>query len=234
MLTPVPQVPEFSVIDVLSRDLSETERAPLLEALAEVHGSFFPGYPHVLEDLRVQLRTGQPPEGEIVHAWLVFREGEPVGEWIFNLNVRHGVVMMLFGGIERDARRGLEREYLDNFMVFLLDICVHEANELGIEVYATVLESDAYLIERWKSCGFILADPEYREPIHGIHWKEFGDLAFFDDYSAMLLPIGAGVGLPASELATRCLSALLIDHYGLPADHESVVGSLQRAARLMT
>ncbi len=232
MLTPIPQVPEFSVIDVLDPVLSESEREPLLDTLAVVHNGFFPDYSHVLEDLRSQLRTGQPPEGEIVHAWLVFRQGEPVGEWIFNLNVRHGVVMMLFGGIDRDARRGLAREYLEQFVNFLLDVCVQEANQLGFEVYATVLESDAHLIERWQSCGFILADPEYREPIHGIHWKEFGDLAFFDDYSAMLLPIGAGVGLPASELATRCLSALLIDHYGLPPEHESVVGSLQRAARL--
>jgi hypothetical protein len=101
LLTPIPRVSEFSVIDVLGRELSESDRDAALDSLAVVHDGFFPDYSHVLEDLRTQIRTGLPPEGEIVHAWLVFREGEPVGEWIFNLNIQHGVVMMLFGGIDR-------------------------------------------------------------------------------------------------------------------------------------
>jgi hypothetical protein len=232
LLTPIPRVSEFSVIDVLGRELSESDRDAALDSLAVVHDGFFPDYSHVLEDLRTQIRTGLPPEGEIVHAWLVFREGEPVGEWIFNLNIQHGVVMMLFGGIDRDARRGLAREYLEHFVNYLLDVCVQEANALGIKVYAVVLESDTHLIERWQSCGFFLADAEYREPIHGVHWKEFGDLAFFDDYSAMVLPISDGLTLPKAELARRCISGLLIDHYGLPPEHESVAGSLERVARL--
>jgi len=232
MLTPIPQVPEFSVIDVLGRDLSESDRDALLDSLAVVHDGFFPDYSHVLDDLRTQIRTGLPPEGEIVHAWLVFCEGEPVGEWVFNLNLQHGVVMMLFGGIDRDARRGLAREYLEHFVNYLLDVCVQEANALGIKVYAVVLESDTHLIERWQSCGFFLADAEYREPIHGVHWQKFGDLAFFDDYAAMVLPISDGLTLPKAELATRCISALLVDHYGLPPEHESVVSSLERVARL--
>ena len=232
MLTPIPQVPEFSVIDVLGHDLSESDRDALLDSLAVVHDGFFPDYSHVLDDLRTQIRTGLPPEGEIVHAWLVFCEGEPVGEWVFNLNLQHGVVMMLFGGIDRDVRRGLAREYLEHFVNYLLDVCVQEANALGIKVYAVVLESDTHLIERWQSCGFFLADAGYREPMHGVHWQKFGDLAFFDDYAAMVLPISDGLTLPKAELATRCISALLIDHYGLPPEHESVVSSLERVARL--
>ena len=232
MLTPIPRVSEFSVVDVLGRELSESDRDAALDSLAVVHDGFFPDYSHVLEDLRTQIRTGLPPEGESVHAWLVFREGEPVGEWIFNLNIQHGVVMMLVGGIDRDARRGLAREYLEHFVNYLLEVCVQEANALGIKVYAVVLESDTHLIERWQSCGFFLADAEYREPIHGVHWKEFGDLAFFDDYSAMVLPISDGLTLPKAELARRCISGLLIDHYGLPPEHESVVSSLERVARL--
>jgi hypothetical protein len=220
------------VIDVLGHDLSESDRDALLDSLAVVHDGFFPDYSHVLGDLRMQIRTGLPPEGEIVHAWLVFCEGEPVGEWVFNLNLQHGVVMMLFGGIDRDVRRGLAREYLEHFVNYLLDVCVQEANALGIKVYAVVLESDTHLIERWQSCGFFLADAEYREPIHGVHWQKFGDLAFFDDYAAMVLPISDGLTLPKAELATRCISALLIDHYGLPPEHESVVSSLERVARL--
>ena len=232
MLTPIPRVSEFSVIDVLHRDLNDSDRDALLGSLASVHKVFFPDYLHVLEDLRAQTQTGNPPEGEIVHAWLVFREGEPVGEWIFNLNIQHGVVMMLFGGIDRDARRGLAREYLEHFVNYLLEVCIREANELGIKVYAVVLERDSHLIERWQSCGFFLADPEYREPIHGVHWKEFGEPEFFDDYSAMVLPISDGLTLSKADLATRCISALLVDHYGLPPEHESVVSSLQRVAQL--
>jgi hypothetical protein len=232
MFTQVSRVPEFSVIDVLDRQLSDIDRENLLAVLAEVHQAFFPAHPDFLEDLRIQVRTGKSPEGEIVHAWLVFREGEPVGEWTFSLNIKYGVVMMLFGGIDRDARRGLAREYLEHFLNFTFERCVQEANELGIKVYAAVLESDAHLIERWQSCGFFLADPEYCEPIHGVHWKEFGNPEFFDDYSAMVLPISDGLYMSKADLATRSISALLIDHYGLPPEHESVVSSLQRVAQL--
>jgi hypothetical protein len=229
MHTTIPLVPEFGVVDLLDPRLTVTERGQLFEDYAAIHRYYFPSYPHVMEDLEHYAVTGQRPTGEIVHAWLVFREQRPVGVWNFHVNRDSGVLMMLFGAIHREARQDLPREYLPRLVDFLIEQCIAEAHDHGFALQVAILESDEGHVARWTSCGFHVVDHEYREPRHGIHWAKSGEPTFFDDYSACVMPIDAGIGRPIGELGELAVRTLLIDHYRLPAGHPSVVESLARA-----
>jgi len=231
-LIQVEGVSEYTVVDLFDPQLSEIEREEVFEACIAIHSEYFPSYPHVIEELQDHLLSHVPPRGERVHAWLVVRDEEPVGLWVMNINAKNGIVMMLFGSIHRWARIDLPREYLTHLVNFLLSLCVAEAHNRDEKIYAAILESDTGHIARWVSHGFFVADPEYQEPQHGSRWSEFGDLKFFDAYSACVFPIDAGIGMSEEVLAKIALSTLLVDHYLLPEDHQAVVSSLQRGTQL--
>lgn len=230
--TPVEGVPEFTVVDALAVDLSAAEQRELLGDLSAIHGRYFPSYPHVVREFEQQVLTGDHPPGERVHAFLVQRDGAPVGEWVMAVDRRAGVIMMLFGAIHREARIDLDRGYLVRLVDDLLGRCVAAAADDGEDIVAVILESDGPHLGRWHELGFFTADPDYREPIHGRHWPQHGEPAFFDRYAACVRPWGRGMGMARSVLAERALTALLVDHYGMPADHPQVVRSLAAAAAL--
>lgn len=227
--TSVGGVPEFAVVDALAGDLSVEERQELLAELAPIHRRYFPSYPHVLEELERQSLTGEHPLGERVHAFVVFRDDIPVGEWVMAVDRREGVIMMLFGAVHREARIDLDRGYLVRLVDDLLQRCAAAAADDGEEIVAVILESDAPHLDRWHELGFFTADADYREPIHGRHWPEHGEPQFFDRYAACVRPWGRGAQMARSALAERALTALLVDHYGLPSDHPQVVRSLAAA-----
>lgn len=226
---PVAGVPEFEAVDALSVDLSVAERQELLSQLAPIHRRYFPSYAHVLRELEQQALTGEHPSGERVHAFIVFRDGAPVGEWIMAVDRREGVIMMLFGAVHREARIDLDRAYLARLVDDLLERCAAAAADEGEEIVAVILESDAPHLDRWHELGFFTADADYREPIHGRHWPEHGQPEFFDRYAACVRPWGSGAQTARSALAERALNALLVGHYGLPSDHPQVVRSLAAA-----
>ncbi len=229
-LTPVEGVPEFTFVDALAADMSGAEHHELLAQLAPIHGRYFPSYPHVLEELEQQVLTGESPSGERVHAFVVFRDGLPVGEWVMAVDRRAEVVMVLFAAIHREARIDLDRGYLIRLVDALLERCAAAAADDGEDIVAVILESDGPHLVRWHELGFFTADADYHEPIHGRHWREHGEPAFFDRYSACVRPWGRGEQMARSVLAERALSALLVDHYGLPADHPQVLRSRAAAA----
>ncbi len=230
--TPVEGVPEYTVVDALAADMSAAEHKELLAQLAPIHGRYFPSYPHVLDELEQQALIGEPPSGERVHAFVVFRDGLPVGEWVMAVDRRAEVIMMLFGAIHREARIDLDRGYLIRLVDALLERCAAAAADEGEDIVAVILESDGPHLARWHELGFFTADADYREPIHGRHWSQHGEPSFFDRYSACVRPWGRGREMARSALAERALTALLVDHYGLPPDHPQVVRSLQAAANL--
>lgn len=233
LLTQVPRVPEFWIIDLFDARLTASERECIMVEVADIMHEYFPSYAHVVEDFERQLASGFPPKDEFVHAWLVIRDGQACGLWVMNVNAVTGVIMMLFGAIHRQARIDLPREYLPNLVGFMHELCLIEARAHGFPVFGVILESAERHINRWQSCGFFVADEEYREPKHGVHWPAFGNPDFYEDYSACVLPIAEGVPLLRAELGQLCLETLLIEHYGLPRDHEVVMGSLARARNLV-
>lgn len=228
-LTQVLTVPEYWIVDAIDPQLARADRERLLADLIPIHAQYFPSYPHVIDELVEQARSGEYPAGERVHGWLVYRDGKPVGEWIMNVNLDRGIVMMLFGAIHREARIDLDREYLLRLVDFMLQKVDDIARAAGEELVGIILEADGPHIPRWIEAGFFIADSDYREPIGGRGWGVDGDARFFEAYSACVRPWGAGLDVPCSDVAERALSALLIDHYGLPADHPQVVRSLSAA-----
>ena len=231
-LSAVEGVPEFTVVDALAADLSVAERQELLAHLAAIHARYFPSYPHVLEEFDQQVLTGEHPPGERVHAFVVYRDGIPVGEWVMAVDRPREVIMMLFGAIHREARIDLDRGYLRLLVDDLLGRCAAAAAEDGEDVVAVILESDGPHLSRWNELGFFTADADYREPVHGRHWPQHGEPAFFDRYSACVRPWGRGEHMARSDLAERAVTALLVDHYVLPPDHPQVVRSLAAAGEV--
>ena len=224
----VPLVPEFSIVDLFDVRLEVDERDVVVHEVAGLMRTYFPSYDHVVEDFRRQLVSGEPPEDEVVHTWLVMRNGQACGVWVMNINAVTGVIMMLFGAIHRQARIDLPREYLPRLVGFMHELCIAEATAEGFSIVGVILESAEHHLARWQSCGFFVADPEYREPKHGIHWPNFGSPDFYEDYAACVLPIGTGNQMSKAELGILCLETLMIEHYGLPREHEVVISSLAR------
>lgn len=232
-LTQVPGVPEFWIVDLFDARLVASERDSIMVEVADIMHEYFPSYAHVVEDFERQLESSVPPKDELVHVWLVIRDGIACGVWVMNVNSVTGVIMMLFGAIHRQARIDLPREYLSKLVGFMHELCLIEAKGYDFTVFGVILESAERHIDRWESCGFFVADDEYREPKHGIHWAAFGPPDFYDDYSACVLPIAEGTRLQRAELGQMCLETLLIEHYGLPKEHPAVMGSLARARNLV-
>ena len=232
LLAQVPGVPEFRIVDLFDAGLVDSERESIMVEVADIMTEYFPSYAHAVEDFERQLASSVPPRDEFVHVWLVIRDGKACGLWVMNVNAVTGVIMMLFGAIHRQARIDLPREYLSKLVGFMHELCLIEATAHGFLIRGVILESAERHIDRWQSCGFFVADDEYREPKHGIHWATFGPPDFYDDYSACVLPIAEGTRLKRAELGQLCLETLLIEHYGLPRDHPAVMGSLTRARNL--
>ena len=230
MQTSAPGFPELLLIDTVDAHLPVAARLAAIEELAPIHHEYFPAYPHVLDELREYARTGEDAHGERIHAFLLRRAGRPVGEWILNVNPRKGVVLVLFVAIHREARIDLDRSYLTALIDFTLQRCVDEAAELGETLVAAIVESDDERLHRWQEGGFILVDPDYHEPVHGRGWASADTLRYFEEYSACVRPLEGGSDIPFDERAALAIEALLVDHYGLPADNPQVRRSLDVAS----
>jgi hypothetical protein len=231
-LVDVVGVPELRVIDVFDSGLGTERREELFAWISDIHLRYFPESPHAVAEWREQLDTGISPTMEVVHPWLILRDGKPVGEWVVTVNQPAGVVLMLFGAVDKSARSDLPREWLGRFLTFLIDRCQQEATLAGFPLHAVILESEQSHQSRWESAGFIHADVGYLEPELGMHWSDQTEVRFIDSNLAFIRPIAGISGKPESELFVRALRALLIDHYGLPEDLPQVQAMLTRAAAL--
>jgi hypothetical protein len=147
-----------------------------------------------------------------------------------NVNDARQVNMMLFGAIHREARVDLDHDYLLRLVDCMLEQCQERATSEGVPFVAVTLESASDHLARWQEAGFFVADDDYHEPIGGRGWRSDGGPRFFEQYTACVRPYGDGLDLPRADVATRSLSALLLDHYGLPAEHPQVQRSLTAAA----
>lgn len=232
VITEVVGVLELSIVDLFDPRLDAERREELFEWISEIHLRYFPESPHAVAEWREQLDTGISPTMEVVHPWLILRDGKPVGEWVVTVNQPAGVVLMLFGAVDKSARSDLPREWLGRFLTFLIDRCQQESTLAGFPLRAVILESEQSHQSRWESAGFLHADVGYLEPELGMHWSDQTEVRFIDSNLAFIRPITDISGKPESELFVLALRALLIDHYGLPEDLPEVQAMLTRAAAL--
>jgi hypothetical protein len=101
----------------------------------------------------------------------------------------------------------------------------------GSEARVIVAEVDKTATSRWERAGFMVLPIDYLEPYHGMHWREHGEPTFFS-MTPVLRPIRATATTDIGDLAVQAISAFLLDHYALEADHPNVVNALRQAEEL--
>jgi hypothetical protein len=83
----------------------------------------------------------------------------------------------------------------------------------------------------WRRLGHISPNIDYREPVHGNHWAEFGEPTFIP-MSPNILRLPAGNDVPLSVIASSGVSSFLLDYYRLPATNEVVLEILENCEQL--
>jgi hypothetical protein len=231
----IPGVKGLSFIDVLP-GASEQDR----DALIAVHlENFGTTYPHAAVDIERTWSEGSAESDIIEHQWLLMLSGNPVGEYIFHTNMRRRIVARQFLSVNRAARANLPSGWLPALIEALtecanrdIEYSVREGNQPeGRQLIAMMSEVKPNHLARWRRLKHFSPNIDYREPVHGNHWAEFGEPTFIS-MSPNILRLPAGNDVPLSVITTEGVSAFLLDYYRLPASNEVVVEILENCQRL--
>lgn len=225
----------LSFIDVLP-GASEQER----DALIAIHlENFAETYPHAALDIEKTWSEGSTQDDIIQHQWLLTLLGNPVGEFVFQTNMRRRIVARQFLSVNRSFRIDLPTGWLPALLEAVaeyanrdIECSVKEGNQLeGSRLIAMMSEVRPNHVAGWRRLGHISPNIDYREPIHGNHWAEFGEPIFIP-MSPNILRLPGGNDVSLSEIATEGVSAFLLDYYRLPATNEVVLEILGNCQRL--
>ena len=221
---PLPGVPGVHVVDVVAPTTAE-----LVAGLQAVHARHFPGYPHVLDEIRHDaLHSGDDPQ-VVVHQLLLLRDGRPSGEFLVHTNLRRGVVLRHHLAMDRDARADLPKDWLTRLVAHAVTLARRDAEAAGRPLAAMVSEVQPQHLAGWERLGYRALDVGYGEPRHGRGWAAHGPADLMPITPVVLL-LPDGAGRPFGEVARDCLAAFLVDHYRLPPEAPEVAAILRRAA----
>lgn len=220
-------VPALSAVDVMG-DGATDERIAQITA---VHLRHFPDHPHVAEEMERAAREGTFDPEVVVHQWLLISEDQPVGEYIFHVNTRRGIVLRHFLAVDQPVRKGLPIRWIAAITAAVQRQGELDMDPTGRPLLAMMSEVSPHHLEGWRRLGYRTLDIGYREPYHGKHWADFGAPDYFE-MSPCVRVTDAGAALPISAVAEAAAQAFLIDHYRLPADDPTVAGILARAQAL--
>lgn len=223
-------VPGLRIIDLVHDELEPDERALRIRQFADVHLRYFGEYAHIIGEVSAAV-THWPDDEVIVHPWLLLVHDEPVGEYVWHVNLRRGIVMLHHLAMDHDARRSLRDDWRPRATQALQSIARAEARARGRELIGVMAEIPPEHFRLWRPMGFVAVPVAYSEPQHGRHWSEYGAPQFWP-LQAAVRPIDAGEQLPLCEVTTAALEAFLIDYYRLPRDHPVVARIFRRAERI--
>jgi hypothetical protein len=223
-------VPGLEIVDLVADDGDLDARSVHLRQFADIHIRYFPGHEHVIGEVASAMDRWPDPE-VVVHPWLLLHDGQPVGEYVFHTNLRRGIVLMHFLAADRDARHDLIPDWRDHVTRALEQTARADAEAVGRPLLGLMGEIPPDHYRLWSGQGFRPLDVEYREPHHGRHWAEYGELEFFP-MLACIKPVAAGIDRPFREVAAAGLAAFLVDHYLLPRDEPTVARAIDQAALL--
>lgn len=191
----------------------------------------FPEHAHVEEELR-HVRAGLWPDDEVlIHAWLLEVGDTPVGFTIFHTSLRRRVVLQHFVGMDPDAGRELPMRWVKHLADAVFEVGMRDCQQHGTTLLATLGENHPEHARTWERYGYTTLDIDYREPLHGRQWPEYGELRFFP-MTPQIRVTDAGRGQTFADVVTAGITAFLLDHYGLPADEPTVVHTLALCAAL--
>jgi hypothetical protein len=204
-----------------------------LAALLAIHAELFPQYVYYQPYMRQ--RAPQPPDANpplVEHWWLIKVDGEPAGVRFFNYSPQRDCGLGLAVGILPAYRRLSVNGYGRLSEAVLFETLAH----LRLDAQATsrpepvgmVSEIEEYIWPRCLDYGYVRLSVDYEEPsfVHNALVAETPDVTF--------RPIGLGC-LPtrpdtfdpaAPAMLANVVRAFLVDHYGLPDDHEAVQRAL--------
>lgn len=220
-------VPGLQVLELVQHD-PDPER---IRQLREVHLRHFPDHAHVVDEMELAIRTGTFDSAVVIHQWLLLIDGEPVGEYVFHVNTRRGIMLRHFLAIDQSARKQLPLRWLASLTATIESIGERDAADQGVSLIAMMSEIKPNHLEGWRRLGYRTFDIGYREPFHGKHWADFGEPTFFEMTPCVKLT-PAGERLPITEVATAAVLAFLVDHYRLPEGNATVQEILARARAL--
>jgi hypothetical protein len=215
----------ISVVDVLDPEAPEHDVAALLS----IHLRQFPDYKHVVQEI-ADLRRAPKHDG-LRHAWLLKLGAQAIGEVLFHSVPQRGVVLMHFVVIEEEHRKQLPLGWFAHLIDTIGLTAEADLRDAGSQAKAIIAEVDKVATSRWERAGFVVLPIDYLEPHHGMHWREYGEPTFFP-MTPVLRPIRVPEGTHLGELAVLAVSAFLLDHYALEADHPNVVTALYQAREL--
>ena len=219
-------------LDLLFTDVLHSDvQVEQLAQLQQVHRGHFPDHLHVAEEMALAWEHGSHDPEVVVHAWLITRSGQPVGEYIFHTNLRRGIVLRHFLAIDAAVRADFPRGWLSDLVAWVEAVGAADCAAHGRPFLGMTGEISAQYLPGWFRMGHRTMDVGYLEPYHGKHWAEYGEPVFFE-MTPTLKVSDYGLTVPLSCVATAAVSAFLLDHYRLPPEHPVVAGILARAAAL--
>jgi hypothetical protein len=231
----IPGVKGLSFIDVLP-GVAEQNR----DALIAIHlENFGTTYPHAAVDIEGTWSKGSAESDIIQHQWLLMLSGNPVGEFIFQTNMRRRIVTRQFLSVNRAARPDLPAGWLSALVEAVAECANRDVADSvregiqpeGSQLIAMMSEVRPSHVAGWRRLGHISPNIDYREPVHGNHWAEFGEPTFIP-MSPNILRLPAGNDVPLSVIASSGVSSFLLDYYRLPATNEVVLEILENCEQL--
>jgi hypothetical protein len=204
-----------------------------IEAMLRLYAEFLPKYAHYIPRLRRRAERGEKHRlGHIVHYWLLEVDGEPAAFHTFRY-VQKRRVGLSHALVVKPAYRNIYVRW-QPLSMYLLNACLDQvradAKGLGEEfTYGVVSEVEpSHLMNRYMENGVLKLPLVYAKPVFppeqpGYTRMEEIALAHFVPMFLGILP-DATKGIPfyTSDLIANFALAFLIDHYGLPVEHQQV------------
>ncbi|MDK1028473.1 MAG: hypothetical protein QGM50_09155 [Anaerolineae bacterium] len=204
-----------------------------IEAMMRLYRQLFPEYAHYTK--RMEKRTAFPPErrsGQIAHYWLVEQNNKPIGFTTFRyLHKRKCAIGVAFG-IETEARKqNIHDQRLSTFVTSeVMGQLERDSELLGApDFWGLVTEVEHRdLMEHYKRTGMIELPIKYYEPIFPVesNGKSPQDRLEAVEFKVAILGIIPNPKVSIRNYVNNVLRdfalAFLVDHYGLPEDHEIV------------
>jgi hypothetical protein len=202
-----------------------------LEELAAIHLQHFgDSYGEATNDFRRAWEGELNPE-IIEHQWLLHLDGVACGELVFSINLSRRMVDRHFTSVRKEFRPQMPDGWIPLATQAVTDLCLTEAGSAGVDLLGMMSEIAPKHVAGWRRLGLFQPDIEYREPLHGNYWKQFGELRFIP-MVANILPFPAGRDAGLGVIAEAGVRSFLLDYYDVPEDDVTLAQIVERCRDL--
>lgn len=204
-----------------------------VEALLSLYARLFPQYAHYVPRMRRRAPFPSPnSRGHVVHYWLAEVDGKPAGLRTFRCipERRCGLAHAL--AIHPDYREvRVNGQRLSTFIIYnCLDQVIRDAQALGKPSVLGMVNEVEYehLMEHYSRQGIIKLPVQYLEPIfpepdgNRTRAQELDLVQLSPMYFGILPNPALPMKTYPPEVLADFVLAFLVDHYGLPEDHQAV------------